>query len=281
MTTQERDNVIAAIKDAVNACKVLIATHLNRPNKNDHSNIDYFQLEITDCLNKKHIESYTWKCEIKTQGRLEKDSIDILGTCKGKPDFIIEIDASRGDQVAKKLLSRIALRGIGNINGKKKEIHYVAILYPNTQPGGKSESEKMVHYGNVILKGLNKESSAIGIYLDGYNLIEVWDFDKKSKFSIYDRKSGNTVLKEGLIDCAKYVISDYIKKHGLTKYADVRKQFDKYVDEKSGPSRYRKLCTLDKTVFVYSQWREYGIGENWTDFVIFCKKKGYIITKVW
>ena len=140
-------NIINLIIDAANRNSGHLRDHLNREDPNDHSYIELFQNEI--CKNLRNGKTaYKWKVESKCRRRIEEDSVDIMGTCNNQPSFIIEIDASRGDQVAKKLLSRIDLWG------RKEPIHYIALLYPDTQYG-KVQSEKFVRYGNDILKAIN------------------------------------------------------------------------------------------------------------------------------
>ena len=94
----------------------------------DHSRVEEFQKSIKNNLNEDK-NGYKWEIEEKAKGRSEKDSIDILGQAKNMQSWIIEIDATRSDQVSQKLLSRITLWGL------KNPINYVAILYPDTRNG--------------------------------------------------------------------------------------------------------------------------------------------------
>lgn len=74
----------------------------------DHSRVEEFQKSIKNNLNEDK-NGYKWEIEEKAKGRSEKDSIDILGQAKNMQSWIIEIDATRSDQVSQKLLSRIQL----------------------------------------------------------------------------------------------------------------------------------------------------------------------------
>lgn len=127
----------------------------------NHKLVEVFQENVKDELNKAP-NGYDWEIEWQVKGRSERDSIDIFGQpTKGSPigpNWIIEIDATRSDQVSQKLLSRIALWGLG------QSIQYVAILYPDTQ-NGKSACEKYLRYGNAVLQKINKNSSVTGILL--------------------------------------------------------------------------------------------------------------------
>jgi len=273
-TKNQSDPIIAEIMNGTKILGGLIQQHLVRIGRNNHRFIKNFQNQLCDYLNNN--TNYQWAPEQKPKYRSEGDSIDILGTCKGCPTYIIEIDATRGDQVAKKLLSRIALWGIE----KNSAVRYVALLYPNTQGGGKSESEKFVRFGNSVLKKCNSESSCAGIYTDGID-VELWDFNQQSVFVITNQ-DGEKECVQSMTRCAMAVIDSYIARNNITNYSDVRKVFKKFVDVQKGPSRYKYLRTVGGTpIFVYTQWREYGNGANWIEFVNLCKGKGYSIEKVW
>ena len=141
----------------------------------DHSLVERFQESIKDNLNDMS-SGYVWEIEKKAKGRSERDSIDILGKAKGNSDWIIEIDATRSDQVSQKLLSRMALWGL------QSPIQYVAILYPDTQ-NGKNACEKYIRYGNAILKKINGKSSVTGIFIDPLSgVVEVLQFNSPDHF---------------------------------------------------------------------------------------------------
>ena len=74
----------------------------------NHSLVEKFQESIKDILNNDK-NGYKWEIEEKAKGRSEKDSIDILGQAKNMQNWIIEIDATRSDQVSQKLLSRMCI----------------------------------------------------------------------------------------------------------------------------------------------------------------------------
>ena len=270
----QKDSIITEIINGTEQFGKLIQDHLSREKKNDHHFIKAFQNQLCDFLN--NHTNYTWTTEQKPKYRTEGDSIDILGVCPGFPDYIIEIDATRGDQVAKKLFSRIALWGIV----KDSTVKYVALLYPNTQAGGKAESEKFVRFGNSVLKRLNSKSSCVGIYHDGIDT-ELWDFNQQSVFVITN-EYGYEECVQSMTQCAMAVIKNYIARNNITDYSGVQKAFKKFVDDKKGPSRYKYLRTIGgKKIHVYTQWREYGNGANWIKFVNLCKAKGYSIQKIW
>ena len=257
------------IHAAKSNCEYL-RNHLNREDSNDHSYIELFQKQICDNLNENKNLGYKWEVEHKRQRRIEEDSIDIMGTRKNHPSFIIEIDASRGDQVAKKLLSRIYLWGL------KEPIHYIALLYPDTQYG-KVQSEKFVRYGNDILKKIKSESSVSGIYLDPSNMenvkVEYWDFSKKM-FKIGDQDFVS------MTECAKGAI-----KHILGSdctYDCANRIFNKrgsitFVKRDKGKSNHTKLGETD--IYVYTQWHEYG--PDWKLFKKICRDNKCCIENNW
>ena len=148
----------------------LINKHLARINRNNHSIIKNFQDALCTALNNHTQQTgYVWKKEVKMKAMqgiaatlltTVNDSVDILGTGKkGHPIYIIELDASRADQVAKKILSRMALLGLQN------DIVYIAMMYPDTQ-NGLSQCEKYIKYGRAILQSVNPRSELYGLYLD-------------------------------------------------------------------------------------------------------------------
>ena len=116
----------------------------------NHKKVELFQESIKDILNVS-ATGYLWDTEVQAKGRAEKDSIDIMGQAKNLKDWIIEIDATRTDQVSQKMLSRLTLWGL---NGP---IQYVAILYPDAHNKGKAACEKYLRYGNALVKKLNSK----------------------------------------------------------------------------------------------------------------------------
>ena len=162
----------------------------------DHSLVERFQESIKDNLNGMS-SGYVWEVEKKAKGRSERDSIDILGKAKGNSDWIIEIDATRSDQVSQKLLSRMALWGL------QSPVQYVAILYPDTQ-NGKKACEKYIRYGNAILKKINGKSSVTGIFIDPLSgVVEVLQFNSSDHFYV------NGVECKSMTEAAAKVIKEY------------------------------------------------------------------------
>jgi hypothetical protein len=233
----------------------------------DHSKVVDFQIEIRDELRKYHKsrKDYWWEKEQQCPGRMEKDSIDILGRAPHKPKWIIEIDATRTDQVSQKLLSRLTLWG------KKNPIQYVAILYPDSQNSGQSACEKYLRYGNEIVKKLNDKSSVTGIFVfPDTGVVELVDFKDHSHFKVEGKECGS------MNEAAAEALTVFCTKHPVS-YEELKKRWDKFVAKEKGKSRYKDigLSTTDGVpIWSYSQFREHGECSYWNDFEKRCKKNG-------
>lgn len=117
-----------------------------------HQDISVLQLDISDYLNVK-FKKFKWDIEYKPSDSY-KDSIDIIGLSDTTNiKVIIELDAHRADQVAKKYLSRLALSISDNIV-------YLALCYPGTKSMSKNECLKYFEYCNIIASNLSTISSA-------------------------------------------------------------------------------------------------------------------------
>ena len=234
-----------------------------------HTWVEKFQKNLTDILNETPT-GYKWDIEVEPSGRSEGDRIDVYGLAQNLPQWIIEIDATRADQVSKKILSRLALWGL------KSPINYVAIMYPNTQ-GGKKECEKYLRYGTDILHKVNAKSRIVGIFIDpADNSIEVLDFNESSHFEVEGKEY------RSMSEAAAAAISVYLSRHPVN-YDRLTEIWGKYVSYESGASRYKNIgkTTVDGTdVFTYTQFRQYGTCAYWDDFVKKCKKNGISLIKM-
>lgn len=100
----------------------------------------------------------TWIEEQKIGNR--KDSIDIYGKDnRNGYNIIIELDKPRADQVAKKMVSRIA-------NYLYEPFIYVAICYPGTDKMNPNECIKYFEFGKMITNKINSNSMLIGCIID-------------------------------------------------------------------------------------------------------------------
>ena len=133
------------------------------PKKCKHAWVSEFQKKLQENLSSGK-NGYTWETECPPSNSVH-DRIDVCGVPKGSPKgtpkWIIEIDATRADQIAKKFVSRLALCGLG------ESINYVAIMYPDTA-NGKAECEKYLRYCRDIMdimKKINPKSAVYGIFI--------------------------------------------------------------------------------------------------------------------
>lgn len=236
----------------------------------DHSLVEEFQKNIMEELNNDP-NKYKWETEKKISGRSERDSVDIFGQATGQPNWIIEIDATRSDQVSQKLLSRMALWGI------KKPFKYVAILYPDAYMKGKNACEKYLRYGNEIVQKINKESCIVGVFVDPNNeSVEVLQFDEHSHFEVNGKEC------KSMSEAAAEAIKQYINKHPVS-FSKLKLCWGKYVNNIKGNSRYKniRVKTFDGTpVYSYTQFRQYGFCSYWNEFERICKKNKISITKM-
>lgn len=235
-----------------------------RPGKEiDHKKVEEFQTGIKDWLNN-NLNGYKWDIEVKFKGRTEKDSVDILGKAKNEPTWIIEIDATRSDQVSQKFLSRLALWGL------KDPIQYIAILYPDANNGkGKNACEKYLRYSNQIIKKINQQSSVIGIFVDpDKDKVNIKNPNAHSRFTVDGKEcnSMNAAVAEA--------IKNYLVKKPCS-YNELQEVWGRFVSNTVGTSRYKNIgiTTNDGvTVHTYTQFRQYGTASYWQDFIKLCKK---------
>ncbi|MDE5608196.1 MAG: hypothetical protein K2I64_04595 [Muribaculaceae bacterium] len=83
---------------------------------------------------------------ISNNKKATKDRYDIFGKAEGRPLIIIEADTHRGDQVSKKIVSRMSFN-------PDSEVLYVALVYPNNhqnKDSEKKECEKYFQFINIL-----------------------------------------------------------------------------------------------------------------------------------
>ena len=284
MQSTNIDQLITQISKAALGNKQYLFAHFKRTNSKDHTNIESFQKAICNCLNNNPIvqSNYqSWKIEVKPNGRIEKDSVDIMGNPKsGNYRCIIEIDACRNDQVSAKFLSRLTLWGLN------QPIIYVALLY--SRPQQNNLCEKNVFYANTVLKKINNNSIAVGIYIDvdinsNSGCAKIWDYNKNGKYIVKTKQSTNPC--NGMAKCATAAIREYVNAHQNKTYKDLQNIFGKYINDQVGKLRYKDtgMLSSDKIpIFSYSDFR--GKGPRSIDWHIFtgkCSKNGINIFRDW
>ena len=243
-----------------------IRAHLVRANKQSHKYVDKFQENVCDILKNFYKNEYKWIKEEK--GEIGKFSIDIYGQVEGKKHCIIEIDATRIDQIAQKFLSRFALWGLN----KKQQLLYVALLYLGPPAHRQIEDcWKYLRFCDEITKSRNKKSSVVGIYTDGYD-IEVWKFDRTTFRIKFPDKETETKETMSMRDCAKEVIDFYIKNKNVGNSHDIEKAFSQTVTTKADPLK-NEIKTSKGNMYISEDW------DKWYEFIDCCKKKKIIIEK--
>ena len=79
--------------------------------------------------------------------------------------IIVELDASRADQVAKKMLSRYYYA-----DKYTKPVVYVCLLYPGTEKMSSNECVKYMRMGKDVLLSMNSSNRFIGAFINGNNV---------------------------------------------------------------------------------------------------------------
>lgn len=167
------EKLINAIVQTLDENEKLFRKHLSTSENRNHGKIEDFQKELAKnlCqirLSKKPLSNNG--CEYPLY-----ENIDKLGTVKDRADIrqeillnnteyelIIEIDATRADQVAKKMMSRFCYA----ILNENKPIIYVALLYQGTKSMNSDECKKYFKMGDEVLRKINSSNILIGYIVD-------------------------------------------------------------------------------------------------------------------
>ena len=96
-------------------------------------------------------------------------------------ELIIEIDATRADQVAKKMMSRFCYATVIN-----KPIVYVALLYQGTKSMNSDECKKYFKMGEEVLKKINPSNILIGYIVDKDKQKDVYDSQECNNSLIFN-----------------------------------------------------------------------------------------------
>ncbi len=149
-------------------------------------------------------------------------------------EVIIEIDATRADQVAKKMVSRVSYHLL-NRRASYKKLIYISLLYQGTDNMNIDECKKYFIFENLIITTLDRDSSFIGYIMGKDNdyvfrprLNDSFDLDKvleKLKVDAY-----TDFLYANHPDNSAYqylraitIIKDYI---ATTKQVDIEQSID-------------------------------------------------------
>ncbi len=135
----------------------LIRQQLSGVSPRTHRDVERFQSVLAQFLGGdatvgKNIEKQLFKSS--------RDSADIWFYPYGEEyELIIEIDATRADQVAKKMLSRFC-HSVTEV--EKKPLIYVALLYKGTASMNSEECKKYFQMGATVLRKLDERNILIG-----------------------------------------------------------------------------------------------------------------------
>lgn len=95
------------------------------------------------------------------------DSVDIHTSDSKDWEIIIEIDATRADQVAKKFVSRFA----HILESSEENVIYVVLCYPGTDRMPLPECEKYIDYGEKILKKIHQKAHFISAMIENDKIV--------------------------------------------------------------------------------------------------------------
>lgn len=153
ISSTENNDILSKLKN--------VFANFKYTKKEYENNIDVLQLRILDSLKIK-FEEFIWKEEYKPSNKF-KDRIDIYGESQAsKYKIVIELDANRADQVAKKFLSRTVLL-------KDCHVIYVSLCYMGTPRMNKIECSKYFEFCEGLSQMLNNDTCEklyLGIFLD-------------------------------------------------------------------------------------------------------------------
>lgn len=163
----ETNEMIQTIRDALDSFDA--STFMSKWRRGGLSQSEKMQ-NVKDNLQfslKRHLELVFRDCYPQLKWVVEKklegcnDSVDIYASDSNYWEVIIEIDAARADQVAKKIVSRYS-----HISEScRHNILYIALCYPGTQTMNKNECEKFMYYGKRIIKKIHDNAFFISAFV--------------------------------------------------------------------------------------------------------------------
>ncbi len=241
-----------------------------------------FQIGLQNYLN--NVWGPKWEIEYKKPHCPFNDRVDIFyKSPRSGYNWIIEIDASRADQVAKKAFSRFSLFGSSS---KTTPFFYVAIVYPGTDNMSINEVIKYSRYGHAIAKKMNKNNEWRTIIIDcKHNCVKVINFNNL-KFMV----NGNGAFRMG--SAVEKAIKEYFKQSKNRSYSLLSKYLQAYNGNHNGlqtiisekPLTKNPIMMQDGTgskFYLTTQWSFLGESCNFDEIVNFFKKYNIIIEPVW
>lgn len=137
--TQDKFGYKHVILEALNKVKYVTKKYKGK--------VDELQAEIYDIL-VENVCGWEWKVEEFISSQY-KDRADIIGLNERENSIIVlELDASRADQVAKKFVSRQSILA-------DKNVLYISVCYPGTKTMSRTECAKYFEFCSKITEMLN------------------------------------------------------------------------------------------------------------------------------
>ena len=240
--------------------------------------------KFQDCL-LQHLNvntSIKWEKEYKKPRYPYLDRVDIFGDTNAY-NWIIEIDTSRADQVAKKAFSRFALFGAGK---KAKPFFYVAIVYPGTNSMNINEVIKYSRFGHEVAKKMNDNNEWRTIIIDCNNqCVKVISFNN-IKFSV------NGTGSYSMNRAVEKAVKEFFKQSKGNNFQSLEKKLIRFNNNHNGlqnivssrilPKNPINMQDGNKTKFyLTSQWSFLGESANFQEIIAFFKKHNIIIEPIW
>lgn len=251
-------------------------------NKKKTNCVKDFQVKLKNYLNNNCGSG--WEIEYKKPHCPYNDRVDIFkSSTKSGFNWIIEIDASRADQVAKKAFSRFALFGTGRYSNP---FFYVAIVYPGTDNMSINEVIKYSRYGHDIAKKMNPMNEWRTIIIDcNHQCLKVINFNNLS-FMV------NGVGSFKMSKAVEKAVMEYFKQSKAHSFITLEKALKAFNNNHNGLQTIISNSTLAKnpikmndscgnSFYLTRQWSFLGASANFDDIIKFFKKFNIIIEPNW
>lgn len=147
-----------------------------------HKDIERFQNKVAKCFDTNATLGENIEKRLFDNSK-DRADIWINNPNNEEYELIIEIDATRADQVAKKMLSRYCYSV-----GQEKPLIYVALLYNGTSSMNSEECKKYFQMGATVLRKLDERNILIG-YIIGKDDDDVFVFSTPDTSVIYNDDS--------------------------------------------------------------------------------------------
>lgn len=271
------DSILTVINTfCVNLKKANAKEKKSERNKSKKKAVSDFQDLLLIELNKR-TPGISWVKEFIKPGSAANDRVDIY--CKVKPyNWVIEIDTSRADQVAKKAFSRFALHGI------KNPIFYVAIIYPGTSSMNLNEVIKYSRYGYDISTNLNNNSDFRTIIIDCEKpCLRIVQFTKNMKFTV------DGIGDYSMVEAIEFATQEYLKREGKS-FITLERELNAFEGLKnrngqelivsatdSGKTKIRMKDNNGITFYLSKQWMFFGKKANFDAIARFFKNRNISI----